>query len=115
MISLRPGRRATPAGGNMESEEAADLPPAPLVTLANRVVIERRWWRDYCAVNERFAHRALEVAPPNALLWVHDYQLVCVPNVLRRAGSTRPIGFFLHIPFPPAELFARLPWRDHLI
>ena len=83
--------------------------------LADRVVIERRWWRDYCHVNERFAERALEVAPPNALLWVHDYQLVCVPTMLRRAGSMRPIGFFLHIPFPAAELFARLPWRDHLV
>jgi trehalose 6-phosphate synthase len=83
--------------------------------LADRVVIERRWWRDYCDTNERFAERALEVAPPHSLLWVHDYQLACVPALLRRAGSTRPIGFFLHIPFPPAELFARLPWRDHLI
>ena len=83
--------------------------------LADRVVIERRWWRDYCAANERFAERALEVAPPHSLLWVHDYHLACVPSVLRRAGSTLPVGFFLHIPFPAAELFARLPWRDHLI
>ena len=83
--------------------------------LADRVVIERRWWRDYCAVNERFAERALEVATPGSLLWVHDYQLAVVPAVLRRYGATQPIGFFLHIPFPPAELFARLPWRDHLM
>jgi trehalose 6-phosphate synthase len=83
--------------------------------LADRVVIERRWWRDYCDVNERFASRALEVAPPNALLWIHDYQLMCAPALLRRAGGARPIGFFLHIPFPDADLFARLPWRDHLI
>src|SRR5262249_3136193 len=44
-----------------------------------------------------------------------DYQLVCVPAQLRRAGATQPIGFFLHIPFPSAELFARLPWREHLV
>ena len=83
--------------------------------LADRVVIDRRWWRDYTDVNERFAQRALEVAPARSLLWVHDYQLARVPAQLRRAGSTEPIGFFLHIPFPPAELFARLPWRDQLV
>jgi len=83
--------------------------------LADRVVIDRRWWRDYCDVNERFAERAAEIAPPNGLLWVHDYHLACLPVQLRRAGEVRPIGFFLHIPFPAAELFARLPWRDHLV
>ena len=83
--------------------------------LADRVVIDRRWWRDYTDVNERFATRALEVAPARCLLWVHDYQLVCVPAQLRRAGATQPIGFFLHIPFPSAELFARPPWREHLV
>jgi len=83
--------------------------------LVDRVVIDRRWWRDYCDVNERFAARAAEVAPPHGLLWVHDYHLACLPAQLRRAGEARPIGFFLHIPFPAAELFARLPWRDHLV
>jgi trehalose 6-phosphate synthase len=84
-------------------------------SLADRVVIDRRWWRDYCDVNERFAERALEIAPPNCILWIHDYQLLCVPSMLRRSGEARPIGFFLHIPFPAADLFARLPWRDHLV
>jgi trehalose 6-phosphate synthase len=83
--------------------------------LADRVVIDRRWWRDYCVANERFAERALEVAPPDSLLWVHDYQLARVPAALRRLGGLQPIGFFLHIPFPAPELFARLPWRNHLI
>jgi trehalose 6-phosphate synthase len=83
--------------------------------LLERVVIERRWWRDYFQANERFAERALGVAAPDSLLWVHDYQLACLPALLRRAGGLQPIGFFLHIPFPPAELFVRLPWRSHLI
>ncbi|HEX3455876.1 MAG TPA: trehalose-6-phosphate synthase, partial [Gaiellaceae bacterium] len=83
--------------------------------LADRVVIDRRWWHDYSAANEQFAERALEVASSDSLLWVHDYQLVCVPALLRRAGAQRPIGFFLHIPFPAPELFARLPWRQHLV
>jgi trehalose 6-phosphate synthase len=84
-------------------------------SLADRVVIDRRWWREYCNANERFAARALEVAPANAMFWVHDYQLVCVPAYLRRLGAEQPIGFFLHIPFPSPELFARLPWRSYLV
>jgi trehalose 6-phosphate synthase len=83
--------------------------------LVDRVVINRRWWRDYNTANERFAERALEVATPDSLLWVHDYQLACLPALLRRHGSLQPIGFFLHIPFPAAELFARLPWRTQLV
>jgi trehalose 6-phosphate synthase len=83
--------------------------------LVDRVVIDRRWWRDYVQANERFAERAIEVATSTSLLWVHDYQLACLPALLRRSGVRRPIGFFLHIPFPAAELFARLPWRSHLI
>jgi trehalose 6-phosphate synthase len=83
--------------------------------LADRVVIDRRWWRDYTSANERFAERALDVAAPDSLLWVHDYQLVCLPALLRRAADGRPIGYFLHIPFPAPELFARLPWRHQLV
>jgi trehalose 6-phosphate synthase len=84
-------------------------------SLADRVVIDRSWWRDYSAANERFAARALDVAPADALLWVHDYQLLSTPSYLRRLGAGQPIGVFLHIPFPPPELFARLPWRNHLV
>jgi trehalose 6-phosphate synthase len=83
--------------------------------LADRVVIDRRWWHAYSAANEQFAEHALDAATDDALLWVHDYQLIGVPALLRRAGADRPIGFFLHIPFPAPELFARLPWREHLI
>jgi trehalose 6-phosphate synthase len=83
--------------------------------LADRVVIDRRWWHDYTTANERFAERALEAATPDSLLWVHDYQLMGVPALLRRAGASQPIGYFLHIPFPAPEIFARLPWRLHLV
>jgi trehalose 6-phosphate synthase len=83
--------------------------------LADRVVIDRRWWHDYTAANEQFAAHALEAAGHDSLFWVHDYQLVCVPALLRRSGTGLPIGFFLHIPFPSPELFARLPWRQYLV
>jgi trehalose 6-phosphate synthase len=72
---------------------------------------ERRWWTAYCEVNERFA--AVE-AHGGGLRWVHDYQLMLVPSLLRRA-QTGPIRFFLHVPFPPPEIYARLPWREQLL
>jgi alpha,alpha-trehalose-phosphate synthase [UDP-forming]/trehalose-phosphatase len=75
----------------------------------------RFWWDSYVAVNRRFAERAAEVAAPGATVWVHDYQLQLVPQMLRQLRPDLRIGFFLHIPFPPTELFNRLPWRTQLI
>ena len=75
----------------------------------------RQWWDSYRVVNERFAARAAEVAAPHATVWIHDYQLQLVPQMLRRMRPDVRIGFFLHIPFPPAELFNRLPWRRQII
>jgi len=72
-------------------------------------------WRLYVEVNERFAERTAEVAERNAVVWVHDYQLQLVPSLLRRLRPDLRIGFFLHIPFPPQELFMRFPWRDEVL
>jgi trehalose 6-phosphate synthase len=66
-------------------------------------------------VNERFADAAAETAPKNSLLWVHDYHLQLVPEMVRRLRPDLRIGFFLHIPFPPQELFATMPWRRQLL
>lgn len=75
----------------------------------------REWWDSYRAVNQRFAARAAEIAAPNATVWVHDYQLQLVPRLLRAMRPDVRIGFFLHIPFPPQELFNQLPWRRSLL
>jgi trehalose 6-phosphate synthase len=80
--------------------------------LIEQPVFERRWWAAYRDVNERFA--AVE-AGGGGLRWVHDYQLMLVPSLLRRARVRGPIGFFLHVPFPPPEIFARLPWRAQVL
>ncbi len=72
-------------------------------------------WEAYQTVNQRFANALAEVTPPDALVWVHDYQLQLVPAMLRKLRDDVTIGFFLHIPFPPPELFTRLPWRSELI
>jgi trehalose 6-phosphate synthase len=75
----------------------------------------REWFDSYCAVNRRFAEKAAAVAAENATVWVHDYQLQLVPSMLRELRPDLRIGFFLHIPFPPAELFQQLPWRRQLL
>jgi trehalose 6-phosphate synthase len=75
----------------------------------------RDWWGPYTEVNRRFARAAAAAARPGDLVWVHDYHLQLVPRMLREIRSDIRIGFFLHIPFPPEELFAWLPWRTHIL
>jgi trehalose 6-phosphate synthase len=75
----------------------------------------RHWWRAYLKVNERFADAAAEVAAQDATVWVQDYQLQLVPGMLRERRPDLRIGFFLHIPFPPTELFVQLPWREQIV
>ncbi|MBB6566762.1 trehalose-6-phosphate synthase [Kribbella sandramycini] len=75
----------------------------------------REWWESYVAVNRRFAEAAAEAADEGADVWVHDYQLQLVPAMLRRLRPDVRIGFFLHIPFPPTELFAQMPWRRQIL
>lgn len=75
----------------------------------------RHWWGPYVEVNRRFAERTANTARSGDLVWVHDYQLQLVPAMLRQIRPDLIIGFFLHIPFPPVELFARIPWRSQLV
>lgn len=75
----------------------------------------REWWDAYVVVNRRFAEAAAEVAAEGATVWVQDYQLQLVPQYLREMRPDLKIGFFLHIPFPPAELFVQLPWRRQIL
>jgi trehalose 6-phosphate synthase len=75
----------------------------------------REWWETYVKVNRRFAEAAAETAAEGATVWVQDYQLQLVPNMLRELRPDVTIGFFLHIPFPPVELFMQMPWRTEII
>jgi len=78
-------------------------------------VFRRSWWRQYVEVNRRYAEATARVVRGGDAVWVHDYQLQLVPAMLRELCPSTPIGFFLHIPFPPEEIFARLPWRTPLV
>lgn len=75
----------------------------------------RQWWWPYVAVNRRFAEAAARRAAEGAIVLVQDYHLQLVPGMLRQLRPDLRIGFFLHIPFPPSELFAQLPWRQRIL
>ncbi|WP_410630508.1 trehalose-6-phosphate synthase [Amycolatopsis sp. cmx-4-83] len=83
--------------------------------VVERPVFDRVWWNSYVKVNQRFAKASAEVAAPGATVWIQDYQLQLVPAMLRELRPDLRIGFFLHIPFPPVELFMQMPWRAAII
>ncbi len=78
-------------------------------------IYHRQWWERYVDVNRRFAEATAHAAAPGATVWVQDYQLQLVPKMLRNLRPDLTIGFFLHIPFPPVELFMQLPWRTEIV
>ena len=78
-------------------------------------VFDRGWWETYRDVNRRFAEAAAEVAERDAAVWVQDYHLQLVPAMLRELRPDLLIGFFLHVPFPPPELYMQLPRRVELL
>ncbi|MEV6348834.1 trehalose-6-phosphate synthase [Actinoplanes sp. NPDC051851] len=78
-------------------------------------VFQREWWETYRSVNRRFAETAAEVAGKHAAVWVQDYHLQLVPQMLRELRPDLLIGFFMHVPFPPPELYMQLPRRVELL
>jgi trehalose 6-phosphate synthase len=78
-------------------------------------IYHREWWDRYVDVNRRFAAAAARAAAKGAIVWVQDYQLQLVPKMLRELRPDLTIGFFLHIPFPPVELFMQMPWRTEIV
>ncbi len=75
----------------------------------------RHWWRPYRDVNQKFAETAAKTLTSEDVAWVQDYQLQLVPKMLRELTTVHRIGFYLHIPFPPVELFAKMPWRGDVL
>jgi trehalose 6-phosphate synthase len=75
----------------------------------------RRDLRGYLRVNERFAAELHKILTPDDIVWIHDYHLLPLAKMLRDFGHQNRIGYFHHIPFPPAEILTALPSHEHLI
>ncbi|AEE51728.1 bifunctional alpha,alpha-trehalose-phosphate synthase (UDP-forming)/trehalose-phosphatase [Haliscomenobacter hydrossis] len=73
------------------------------------------YWEAYSLVNQKFADAIKPILQPDDLVWVHDYQLMLLPAMIREFAPQTSIGFFLHIPFPSYEIFRVLPWREALL
>ncbi|MFC1992619.1 bifunctional alpha,alpha-trehalose-phosphate synthase (UDP-forming)/trehalose-phosphatase [Chloroflexota bacterium] len=79
------------------------------------VVYGKELWQSYVRVNEAFANAVVEVAEEDDIIWVHDYHLMLLPELVRQKLPGATIGFFLHIPFPSFEVFRMLPWRKEIL
>jgi trehalose 6-phosphate synthase/phosphatase len=83
--------------------------------LPSRCRFDSSFWSGYCQVNEKFADAVEAVARPDSVLWVHDYHLMVLPCAIRARGMKQRLGYFHHIPFPPPDIFAALPWRAEIL
>jgi trehalose 6-phosphate synthase len=77
--------------------------------------VHESWWEAYQEVNATFAHRAAEAAAPGGIVWVHDYQMMLVPGVLRALRPDVTIGYFHHIPFCAPQTLQSLPQYSELL
>ncbi len=84
-------------------------------SLAPRANFDTREYEHYTEVNRRFAEATAEEAGDAGLVWIHDYQLMLAPADVRRLLPETPLAFFLHIPFPPYDIFRLLPWDRELL
>lgn len=72
-------------------------------------------WESYKKVNQKFADIVIANLSDGDRVWVHDYQLMLLPAMIRKMNPNVTIGFFLHIPFPSFEIFRIFPWREELL
>ncbi len=77
--------------------------------------IHDEYWEAYQRVNKKFCKEVLSILDPGDTVWVHDYQLMLLPGMIRAKAPDVSIGFFLHIPFPSYEIFRILPWREEIL
>ncbi len=76
---------------------------------------DNKMWESYKRVNKYFLDEVLAIAEPDDVVWVHDYHLLLLPNMIREKLPGIKIGFFLHIPFPSYEIFRLLPWKEEIL
>lgn len=76
---------------------------------------QQTYWDFYLSVNKKFCDIVFEIAEPGDIVWIHDYQLLLLPGLIRNLLPDLSIGFFQHIPFPSYELFRLIPWRLEIL
>jgi len=81
------------------------------------VQFRKEYFEDYKTINQFFADAVVNIYKPGDVIWIHDYQLMLLPDMLRRVLPEATIGFFLHIPFPSYEILRLLPteWKKQLM
>ncbi|MFH1679016.1 MAG: trehalose-6-phosphate synthase [Candidatus Eisenbacteria bacterium] len=84
--------------------------------LVDRCNMDPDYWGTYRTVNGKYAEALRSCVRPGDITWVHDYHLMGVAREFRdQGGGDLPISFFLHIPFPPPDIFLKLPWRSQVL
>ena len=78
-------------------------------------VFNRNHWESYVNVNQKFANKVIQNSEKDDIVWIHDYQLLLCPKMIRDKRPDLKIAFFLHIPFPSFEIFRIFPWREKLL
>ncbi len=126
-----PGLRLRVEDGDTHTRAQFDYPPTwrarfyagfcnqslwPLLhELIDRVRYVDDEWACYVEANTAYAHMVLEGGGPSADVWVQDFHLMLAARELRRVGHRGRIGFYLHVPFPPLDLFQTLPWATEVL
>ena len=84
-------------------------------SLTSRRQFESTYWHYYLTANEKFADALLRVVQQHHFVWVHDYHLMMLAEVLRRRGLRQRLAYFHHVPFPSPDIFETLPWRLEIL
>ncbi|HSK77841.1 MAG TPA: trehalose-6-phosphate synthase [Thermoanaerobaculia bacterium] len=83
--------------------------------LQSRCIFVPEYWQAFLDVNHKFAAASAAAMQPGDMVWIHDYLLLGVGRFVRELVPEARLGFFLHIPFPPPDIFAKLPWRAEVL
>jgi trehalose 6-phosphate synthase/phosphatase len=105
-----------PGGGGLRPGNGADFRfETEHYKFPLQLKYEAKSWEAYVEANRMFARAVVERYRPGDVIWIHDYQLLLLPQLLRDELPNANIGFFLHIPFPAGEIFAALPRREEVL
>lgn len=83
--------------------------------LSSRCQFDSAYWRGYCKVNGKFATAVANASKEEDFIWIHDYHLMILAQVLRNRGVRNHLAYFHHIPFPSPDIFEALPWRVEVL